>query len=142
MSDIDADQLSSMISHAVAPSFLLTAIAGLVSILIARMTRITDRLRSLNRIAADDVERVWLKSDIERLDRRERLLHQSLHLLLTSGITLTVLLLFGFVVALLGYRHEPGAGVLFIIALILLILALVRFLQDTRLALSEHDHHD
>jgi hypothetical protein len=106
------------------------------------MTRITDRVRSLNRIAADDAERVWLKSDVARLNRRERLLHQSLCLIVTSGITITVLLLFGFVVALLGYRHEPGAGVLFVVALVLLVLALFRFLQDVRIALSEHDHHD
>ena len=45
MPNVDTDQLSTMISHAVAPSFLLTAIAALMSILIARMTRITDRLR-------------------------------------------------------------------------------------------------
>jgi len=142
MPNIDADQLSNMISHAVAPSFLLTAIAGLVSILIARMTRITDRLRSLNQISADDEARVWLKADIERLRRRELLLHQSLHLVVTSGITITGLLLFGFVVVLLGYRHEPGAGVLFVVALVLLVGSLVRFLQEVRIGLSEHDHHD
>lgn len=142
MPSIDADQLSTMISHAVAPSFLLTAIAALASILIARMTRIADRLRSLNQIAHDDEARVWLKADIARLKRREFLLNQSLHLVVTSGIAITSLLLFGFVASLLGYRHEPGAGVLFVVALVLLVGSLLRFLQDIRIALSEHDHHE
>ena len=141
MPQINADQLSTVISHALAPSFLLTAVAALVSILIARMTRITDRLRNLNQIADDDAARVWLKADIARLKRREFLLNQSLHLVVTSGIVITVLLLFGFVVSLLGYRHEPGAGVLFVVALALLMGSLLRFLQDIRIALSEHDHH-
>jgi hypothetical protein len=142
MPSIDADQLSTMISHALAPSFLLTAVAALVSILIARMTRITDRLRRLNQIAHDDEARIWLKVDIARLRRREFLLNQSLHLVVTSGIAITALLLFGFVASLLGYRHEPGAGVLFVVALVLLVGSLLRFLQDIRIALSEHDHHD
>ncbi|WP_287322183.1 DUF2721 domain-containing protein [Mesorhizobium sp.] len=141
MSQINADQLSTMISHAVAPSFLLTAIAALVSILIARMTRVTDRLRNLNQIADDDVARGWLKADVSRLKRREILLNQSLHLVVTSGIAIAVLLLFGFVASLVGYRHEPGAGILFVVALVLLIGSLLRFLQDIRIALSEHDHH-
>ncbi|WP_274629023.1 DUF2721 domain-containing protein [Arvimicrobium flavum] len=142
MPEIDADQLSIVISHALAPSFLLTAIAALISILIARMTRVTDRLRKLNLIADDDAARAWLKADIARLKRRERLLNHSLHLVVTSGIAITALLLFGFVVSLLGYRHEPGAGVLFVVALALLTGALLRFLQEIRIALSEPDHHD
>lgn len=142
MPSIDADQLSTVISHALAPSFLLTAIAAMISILIARMTRITDRLRSLNKIANDDVARARLKADIARLRRREVLLHQSLQMTVGSGIIVTLLLLFGFTVTLLGYRHELGAGVLFVVALVMLVGALFRFLQDVRISLSEFDHHE
>lgn len=139
---VDTDQLSTMITHAVAPAFLLGAVAALVSILIARMTAITDRIRSLNQIADDDTKRAWLKGDIVRLKRRLMLLKQALFLSVTAGICITILLLAGFVVALLGYRHEPGAGVLFIVALCLLVGSLFRFLQDVRISVSEHDHHN
>ncbi|MGO8499783.1 hypothetical protein ACC785_38980, partial [Rhizobium ruizarguesonis] len=44
-------------------------------------------------------------------------LNSALHLAVLSGIGVTLLLLFGFVVAFLGYRHEPGAAVLFVAAL-------------------------
>jgi Protein of unknown function (DUF2721) len=137
----NVEQLSTIISHAVAPAFLLGAVAALVSILITRMTAITSRIRDLNQIADDDTVRIWLKADVDRLKRREKLLNQALQLAVTSGICITFLLFVGFVFAFLGYRHEPGAGVLFIVALCLLGGALFRFLQDVRISLSEHDHH-
>jgi ABC-type spermidine/putrescine transport system permease subunit I len=138
---VNVEQLSTIISHAVAPAFLLAAIAALVSILINRMAGVTDRIRNLNQIADGDSTRTWLKADIARLKRREILLNQSLQLAVTSAIGIAILLLIGFVVAFLGYRHEPGAGVLFIVSLCLLVGSLFRFLQDVRISLSEHDHH-
>jgi len=41
-------------------------------------------------------------------------------------------------VAFLGYRHEPGAAVLFIASLCFLAGSLFRFLQDIRLSQGEH----
>ena len=137
----NVEQLSTMISHAVAPAFLLASIAAFVSILINRMAGITDRIRNLNQIADDDAARVRLKADVARLKRREILLNQSLQMAVIGGIGITVLLLDGFVIAFLGYRHEPGAAVLFIGSLCFLVVALLRFLQDVRIALSELDHH-
>src|SRR4051812_47378910 len=137
----DPDQLSTMITHAVAPAFLLAAVAAFASILFARITAITDRIRDLNRIDDDDAARKWLKEDVARLKRRLLLLNQSLFLTVTAGIGIAILLLVGFVVALLGFRHEMGAGVLFIVSLCLLIGALLRFIQDVSMSLSDHDHH-
>ena len=137
----NVEQLSTMISHAVAPAFLLASIAAFVSILINRMAGITDRIRNLNQIADDDAARVRLKADVARLKRREILLNQSLQMAVIGGIGITVLLLAGFVITFLGYRHEPGAAVLFIGSLCFLVVALFRFLQDVRIALSELDHH-
>ena len=137
----NVEQLSTMISHAVAPAFLLASIAAFVSILINRMAGITDRIRNLNQIADEDAARVWLKADVARLKRREILLNQSLQMAVIGGIGITVLLLVGFVIAFLDYRHEPGAAVLFIGSLCFLVVALFRFLQDVRIVLSELDHH-
>jgi hypothetical protein len=41
------DQLSTAIAHATAPAFMLGAVAGFLSILIARLERIGDRRRAL-----------------------------------------------------------------------------------------------
>jgi Protein of unknown function (DUF2721) len=92
----DPDQLSTMITHAVAPVFLLGVVAAFLSILLARMTAITDRIRDLNRIDDNDAARKWLKEDVARLKRRLVLLNQSLFLTVTAGIGITILLLVGF----------------------------------------------
>ena len=137
----NSDTLSSMISHAIAPAFLLGAVAAFVSIMIGRMGGIVERIRTLNKIDNADAERAWLKEDIDRLLRREKLLNQALGLAVTAGIATIVLLLVGFVSAFLGLRHEPAAGGLFVVTLLLLAGSLGRFLQEIGISISEHDHH-
>ncbi len=136
---VEADQLSIMISHAVAPAFMLNGVAAMVAILVNRISGVTERIRKLCEIDASDVARASLKKEIAALWRRERILNSALHLAVLAGIGVTLLLLFGFVVAFLGYRHEPGAAVLFITALCFLAGSLLRFLQDVRLSQGEHD---
>ena len=98
----DLNQLSQVISHATAPAFLLGAVAGFVSILITRMTRIIDRVRDLNMIADDDAFRTHLKSDIPRLKRRARLMNTAIYLAVGSAICTTVLVILAFGSALVG----------------------------------------
>jgi len=136
---VEADQLSTMINHAVAPAFMLNAVAAMVAVLVNRISGVTERIRNLREIDEGDVSRVWLKQEIGELRRRELLLNSALHMAVLAGIGVTLLLLFGFVIAFLGYRHEPGAAVLFIAALCFLAGSLVRFLQDIRLSQREHD---
>jgi hypothetical protein len=130
-----------MIAHAIAPAFLLGAVAALVSILVTRVTGVTDRIRNLNQITEDNIARLWLKDDIPRLKRREKLLTSAIWFAVTAGIFITILLLVGFVSAFLGLRHEPGAVALFLLSLCLLTASLFRFLQEIAISLSDADHH-
>jgi hypothetical protein len=136
---VEADQLSTMINHAVAPAFMLNGVAAMVAVLVNRISGVTERIRNLREIDESDVVRAPLKKGIGELRRRERLLNSALHLAVLAGIGVTLLLLFGFVVAFLGYRHEPGAAVLFIASLCFLAASLFRFQQDIRLSQGEHD---
>ena len=43
----DIDHLSVAISHATAPAFMLGAVAGFLSILVARLERVADKMRAL-----------------------------------------------------------------------------------------------
>ncbi len=135
---VEADQLSTMINHAVAPAFMLNGVAAMVAVLVNRISTVTERIRNLREIDEADLVRARLKQEIGELRRRELLLNSALHLAVLAGIGVTLLLLFGFVVAFLGYRHEPGAAVLFIASLCFLAGSLFRFLQDIRLAQGEH----
>src|SRR5918992_1964596 len=133
--------LSQVISHATAPAFLLGAVAGFVSILIARMNGIIDRVRSLNMIADDDSPRGRLKSDIPRLKHRARLMNNAIYLAVGSGICTTVLVILAFASALVGIRHEQVASVLFVVALGLLGAALFTLAREVRISLNEFDHY-
>jgi hypothetical protein len=53
------EHLSQVISHVVAPAFLLGAVASFISLLFTRMTNILDRVRSLNAVAYLGFEHVW-----------------------------------------------------------------------------------
>src|SRR3954466_8264192 len=66
------DQLSQVIAHATAPSFLLGAVSGFVAVLMGRMNGIIDRIRAINAIPDDDQVRVYLKADLPRLKRRAK----------------------------------------------------------------------
>jgi Protein of unknown function (DUF2721) len=137
----DLSQMSQVISHATAPAFLLGAVAGFVSILIARMSGIIDRSRSLNMIADDDTPRAHLKSDIPRLKHRARLMNVAIYLSIGSGICTTVLVVLAFASAFVGIRHEQLVGVLFVVARVLLGAALFTFAREVRIALNELDHY-
>jgi hypothetical protein len=136
----DLDQLSQVISHATAPAFLLGAVAGFVSILIARINGIIDRVRSLNMITDDDAARAPLKADIPRLEHRARLMNDAIYLAVGSGICTTVLVILAFASAFVGIRHELIVGVLFVVALGLLGAALFNFAREVRIALNDFDH--
>ncbi len=137
----DLNQLSQIISHATAPAFLLGSVAGFVSILITRMNGVIDRIRSLNMVADDDPLRAHLKSDIPRLRRRARLMNTAIHLAVSSGICITLLVILAFASAFIGVRHEPVAGVLFMVALGLLGAALFTLGREVWIGLNEFDHY-
>ena len=138
---MDLDHLSQVISHATAPAFMLGAVAGFVSILITRMDGVIDRIRSLNTIADDDTPRARLKADIPRLKHRAHLLNRAIYLAVGSGICTTALVILAFASAFVGMRHEPLAGILFVIALGLLGVSLFTFAREVRIALNEFDHY-
>ncbi len=136
-----ADHLAQILSHVIAPSFLLGAVAGFVSILFTRMTHILDRLRSLNAVPDQGHLRSPLKADIPRLERRARLMNKAMLLSVCSGITATVLIVLAFASAYLGIEHVWGAALLFMISLLLLGAALVMFAVEIRIGLTDFDHH-
>ena len=111
------EQLSQVIAHATAPSFLLGAVSGFVAVLMGRMNGIIDRIRALNAIADNDQSRSYLKEDLPRLKRRAKLMNDAIYLAVGSAICTTLLVILAFASALFGMRHEPGAAVMFMLAL-------------------------
>ena len=135
------DQISQVIAHATAPSFLLGAVSGFVAVLMGRMNGVIDRIRALNAIADDDRARSYLKEDLPRLKRRAKLMNDAIYLAVGSAICTTLLLILAFASALLGLRHEPGAAVMFVLALGLMGASLLTLAREVRIALTDYDHH-
>ena len=137
---VDPAHLSEVISHATAPAFLLGAVAGFVAVLMGRMNGVIDRIRSVNAIPDADPDRSHLRSDLPRLKRRAKLMNEAIFLAVGSAICTTLLVISGFVSAFIGLRHEPGAAVLFVLALALMCASLVTLALEIRIALTEYDH--
>jgi Protein of unknown function (DUF2721) len=117
----DTGQLSQVMVQATAPAFILGVAAGFIPILLGRMTSVIDRIRSLNEIADGDTARAHLKSDIPRLRKRAKLLNSATHLALASGMCTSLLLVVGFGSAFFRLQHVYGAGILFALAVALLV---------------------
>jgi len=134
-------QLSQVISQAVAPAFILGALAAFISVLILRMNRVVDRSQSLNAIGDGDTARARLKADLPRLKQRAALLNGAILYATVSAIFATLLILVAFVIAFFGVEHERGIAVLFIVTLGFFAAALVNLARETRIALHEFDYY-
>jgi cytochrome c biogenesis protein CcdA len=134
-------QLSQVISQAVAPAFILGALAAFISVLILRMNRVVDRSQALNAIGGDDQARVHLKTDLPRMKRRAMLLNNAILFASISAIFATLLVLVAFVSAFFGIQHERGIAVLFIVTLGFFAAALINLVRETRIALHEFDYY-
>jgi uncharacterized membrane protein YgcG len=134
-------QLSQVISQAVAPAFILGALAGFISVLILRMNRVVDRSQTLNAIGGEDPARVHLKTDLPRLKQRAVLLNRAILYASISAIFATLLVMVAFVSAFFGIQHERGIAVLFIVTLGFFAASLVNLARETRIALHEFDYY-
>lgn len=135
----DVARLSASFQQAAAPTFFLGAVAAFASLLSTRINGIFDRARTLNAISDDDAARAHLKSDLDRLMRRARLLKDALLAVLTAGVFATLLLAVLFVSALFAFRYAFGAGMLFLLAILLLSFALLRFAQEAYISIDDAD---
>jgi hypothetical protein len=104
-------QLSNVITQAMAPAFLLAALAAFIALLIARLNRIVDRTILVNAISDNDAARSRLKTDIPRLLRRSTIINRAILWAVISSIAITLIMIVAFVSAL--PHIERGVAVLF-----------------------------
>jgi hypothetical protein len=135
------DQISLVISHSIAPSFLLGAVAAFVSLLSSRLSVILDRIRDLNALPENAHAMSRLREDLPRLRGRARLVSRAMFYAVISGIVAALLVIFSFVSAVFGRQHVFGAGILFLIALSLLAALLITLALEVRIALNEFDQY-
>ena len=133
------DHLSQIISQVVAPSFVLGAVTGLISMLYSRVNVVVERIRAIKAIPDEDVARLPLRGDLPRLLRRINLLRRAVGLAILSGISTTLLIIFAFAAALIQYQHIWGSAILFIVSLAFFCAALVAQALEGKISHAEFD---
>ena len=134
----DIDHLSTAISHAAAPAFMLGAVAAFLSILISRLERIIDRNRALRSVdgAVDPSQRDAIAAAFAR---RMRLLGRAIYFAVLSALLTAALLIGAFLAALAGVSHGRIVAIMFAASLALLIASLVELTREIRVHMA-HMH--
>ncbi len=125
-------QLSTVISQATAPAFLLGALSGFIAILVARLNRVID---------SDTVRTGATQTvDVQRLKRRAVLINRAILWAVASSIATALLLIVAFVIAYYDFPHEYGVAILFIVALGTFTFALINFAREVHMAVMDFEH--
>ena len=123
-------RVAALIQLAVAPIFLLMAVATTLTVLVNRLSRIVDRARAVE--GAASVHRAELAS----LRRRARLIYRALALGVAAATGVSLLMAIAFASQLLGFDAGVLVAGLFMIALFAYTAALLCLLREVFLALS------
>lgn len=130
------EHLSQLISHVVAPAFLLGAVGSFISLLSDRLTGVVTRVRNTaNPSTAEEM------TIVARLRRRATLLNLAILFAVLSGVAALILIIAAFTAALFNVHHVWMAAVLFMASAFFLLCALVTFGVDVKMGLSGHDLH-
>ncbi|HZP88433.1 MAG TPA: DUF2721 domain-containing protein [Burkholderiales bacterium] len=128
-----------VIQLAVAPVFLLTAVATVIGVLANRLARIVDRSRTLEQLldeaSADQAPRnPEHTTELAVLAHRMRLVYMAIGLAVVCALCVGLLITLAFVDAFLAINLAKVVGLLFIAAMLAFIVSLAIFLREIFLA--------
>ena len=128
--------IAHLIQLAVAPVFLLAGIAGIINVLAHRLARVVDRSRQLEAEPPDgnEVVRRLFFEELNILDRRMRVVNWSLSCCTAGALFVCVVVAILFIAGLTNFASAKPIALLFILAMLLLIVGLILFLYEVRLA--------
>ena len=126
------EDVAQLIQLAVAPIFLLTAVATTLMVLTSRLGRIVDRGRWLETQATD--KNKHHRDELYLLERRAHLIYRALWLGVCAGICVCLLMTFAFAGALFQFNAARLAAWLFIGALVAYTGGLMCLLREVFLA--------
>jgi hypothetical protein len=134
--------ISRVIQLAIAPVFLLTAVATLITALNNRLGRIVDRRRvvydripALGDVSLDDARR-----ELRLLSRRIRFIYFAILCAVSAALLVCVVIASAFLGALLSADIARVVAVLFVLAMFALIASLAMFLREIFLAVTQGTH--
>lgn len=137
--DSHLTDIARVIQLAVAPVFLLTALATMISAMNSRLGRIVDRRRVIQGRAgsADDRD---AQTELELLARRSRLVYFAIFCVVSAALLVCLVVAGAFMGALLSVDLARMVAALFICAMLAMIAGLGLFLREVYLAVRTGSH--
>jgi len=130
-----------VIQLAVAPVFLLTAIATLISALNVRLGRIVDRQRALQENPIGSRTTLERQREFALLHRRAHLSYVAILAAVIAGLFICLVVALAFVGVLLGIDTARFLAVLFVLAMVSMITSLSVFLREIYVAVASRGEH-
>ncbi|MBI4349545.1 MAG: DUF2721 domain-containing protein [Elusimicrobia bacterium] len=127
------ENVAEVIGLAVAPIFLLTAVAATLTVFINRLARIVDRGRALERAPKADLGH---REELTRLEGRARLIYVALSLGVSSAILVSLLMTAAFIGQTFQVNTARLVALLFIGALFSYTGALLCLLREVFIAVG------
>ena len=126
--------IAETIQIALAPVFVLVAIASILNFLTVRLGRVVDRSRFLQEQhgETEGMKHDELVCEMRSLARRIELVNRAMLMMVLSGLAIgstVVILFFG---GLTGTNVDQVAAGAFILSITLMLIGLIAFLQETR----------
>ncbi|MFC4252047.1 DUF2721 domain-containing protein [Sinimarinibacterium flocculans] len=132
----DVSTVAHAIQLAVAPAFLLTGVGATLNVMAHRLARVVDRARALEQ-RMDSVrgaEREQLLRQLSTLARRAKLIGRAITLCTFAALSVASVIIVLFLGAVTPVRVSVPVALLFILAMLALISALLLFLREVFLA--------
>lgn len=129
--------VANLIELAIAPVFLLAGIGSLLNVLAHRLARVVDRSRAVEAeydVLADG-ERIRAIQEMAILDRRMGVVNHAISACTASALFVCLVVAILFVADFADIRFGRPIAVIFVIAMALLIVGLLLFLYEIRLAM-------
>jgi hypothetical protein len=133
-------KLSYAIQLSVAPVFLLTGITGLLSMFTQRLARIVDRTRLLQEALArgTTLEARRLRKSLDVQKKRMFLINRAIFCVTFTALLIAAVVAVMFVSAVAVLDLAAILVPAFVLAMLMLIVGLVLFLQEVQLAISQN----
>jgi len=135
LAELPVTTIAHAIQLAVAPVFLLTGVAGILSVLTNRLARIIDRSRFLHgRSLPADETNEGIQTELKSLKRRARLIHWAIGLCTTCLLLICSVVAVLFLGSFITLNMAVVIASLFVAAMFCLIMALIYFICEIFLA--------
>jgi len=135
------ETIAHVIQLAVAPVFLLTGIAGMLSVMTNRLSRIVDRARVLEALVFQHAsgaafDREETHAELVRLSQRGRLISVSISLCTLTALLISSVIAILFLGSFVAFDASMLVALLFVTAMLAFIVALLFFLREVFVAIA------